>query len=128
MNATGMLAVGIGAAVGAWTRWALAIVLNPLLPYLPLGTLAANLVGGYLIGVAVAVLGAHAALPPEIRLFVVTGFLGALTTFSTFSAEVVDLLERHHYGWVATLVASHVLGSVLAVIAGIGTIRVLSSG
>ena len=90
----GFAAVGIGAALGAWLRWGLSTWLNPRVPSFPLGTLAANLVGGYLVGFAVAFFLARHSLPPEVRLFVVTGFLGGLTTFSTFSAEVVELLMR----------------------------------
>ena len=84
MNVLGLLAVGSGAAAGAWLRWWLGIVLNPVFPTLPLGTLAANLIGGYLMGIALAVLSHFEALPPEARLLITTGFLGGLTTFSTF--------------------------------------------
>jgi fluoride exporter len=121
----GLLAVGGGAALGAWLRWWLGIVLNPLFPTLPLGTLAANLVGGYLIGIALAVVSHFEALPPEIRLLVVTGFLGGLTTFSTFSAEATTLLGRGQYGWTAVLVVAHVLGSVAMTFAGIASMRLL---
>ena len=80
---SGFIAVGGGAAVGAWLRWGLGMALNPLFPTLPLGTLAANLIGGLMIGFAMELLTRHAVLPPEVRLLVVTGFLGGLTTFST---------------------------------------------
>src|SRR5205807_3992604 len=90
----GFLAVGGGAAVGAWLRWWLGMLLNPLFPTLPLGTLAANLVGGYLMGIALAVLSHFEALPPEARLLITTGFLGGLTTFSTFSAEATRSEEH----------------------------------
>src|SRR5260221_11979517 len=92
-----ILAVGIGAAVGAWLRWALGTWLNPRMGDLPLGTLAANLVGGYLIGVAIAAFADRTEIPHAWRLFIVTGFLGGLTTFSTFSAESVALLMRGSY-------------------------------
>src|SRR5471030_28273 len=85
MNAIGLFAVGAGAAIGAWLRWALSLGLNVVLPNLPLGTLTANLVGGFLIGVAVELYTLHPMIAPQIRLFVITGFLGGLTTFSTFS-------------------------------------------
>jgi CrcB protein len=113
------VAVGAGAAIGAWLRWGLGALLNPLFPTLPLGTLAANLVGGFLMGVALAVLGHYEALAPELRLLVTTGFLGGLTTFSTFSAEATTLLSRSEYAWSAVLVAAHVAGSILLTFAGL---------
>lgn len=113
------VAVGAGAAMGAWLRWGLGALLNPLFPTLPLGTLAANLVGGFLMGVALAVLGHYEALAPELRLLVTTGFLGGLTTFSTFSAEATTLLSRSEYAWSAVLVAAHVAGSILLTFAGL---------
>ena len=125
MSAAGFAAVGIGAAAGAWLRWWLGIALNHLIPTLPLGTLAANLVGGYLIGVAVALMDHYQALPPELRLFVITGFLGGLTTFSTFSAEAATLLMHQQGGWFAALIAGHVAGSILMTFAGIATIRLI---
>jgi protein CrcB len=79
MNAAGFVAVGIGAALGAWLRWGFGVLLNPLLPTLPLGTLAANLIGGYLIGVAIEIFAQHSGIPPEVRLLIITGFLGGLT-------------------------------------------------
>ena len=122
---SGILAVGGGAAVGAWLRWWLGVLLNPLFPTLPLGTLAANLVGGLLIGFAMELLTRHAVLPAEARLLVTTGFLGGLTTFSTFSAEVVTLLMRREYLWGSITIASHVVGSLVMTIAGIMLIRVI---
>ena len=123
MTFNGLLAVGAGAAIGAWLRWWLSAALNPLLPSLPLGTLAANLVGGYLIGVAFAAFTHFQALAPEARLFVVTGFLGGLTTFSTFSAETAELIGRAQYGWTAALLLGHVAGSVCMTFAGMATFR-----
>lgn len=125
MSGTGFVAVGLGAALGAWLRWALGAVLNPLVPALPLGTLAANLAGGFLIGVAIEYFSRHAGLPPEARLLVITGFLGGLTTFSTFSAEAVTLLARAQYGWAAALVLSHLAGSLLATGLGICAVKAL---
>lgn len=119
------VAVGAGAAIGAWLRWGLAALLNPLFPTLPLGTLAANLVGGFIMGVALAVLGHYEALAPELRLLVTTGFLGGLTTFSTFSAEAAALLARAQYGWTAALVAAHVAGSILLTLAGLALAQLL---
>ena len=121
----GILAVGGGAAIGAWLRWWLGVLLNPLFPTLPLGTLAANLVGGLLMGFAMELLTRHAIVMPEARLLITTGFLGGLTTFSTFSAEVVTLLLRKEYLWGSILVASHVVGSVAATILGMLLVRAL---
>lgn len=121
----GLLAVGAGAAAGAWLRWWFGILFNPLLPTLPLGTLSANLVGGYLMGVAMAAFAEHPGLPPEARLLLATGFLGGLTTFSTFSAETVTLLLRAQYGWTAAIVGAHVLGSLAMTAVGIWTVKFL---
>ena len=123
MSAAGFLAVGIGAAVGAWMRWWLGVLLNPVIPALPLGTLVSNLAGGYLMGIAMAIMEQNQALSPELRLLVTTGFLGGLTTFSAFSGEAASLLGQHQYGWFAALIAAHVAGSILMTIAGIATIR-----
>ncbi len=120
-------AVGIGAALGAWLRWGLATWLNPRLPHFPLGTLAANLVGGYLVGIAVALILARPELSPAWRLFVITGFLGGLTTFSSFSAEVTTLLARGDYASGLLLAATHLAGSLLLTAAGFATVRALAS-
>ncbi len=125
MGFYGFLAVGIGAVLGAWLRWWLGLVFNPIFPTLPLGTLAANLLGGYLIGVAVAFFTEHAGLPPEGRLFVITGFMGALTTFSTFSAESVTLISRGEYLWAAVHVGTHLGGSLFMTGLGLATFNVL---
>lgn len=124
---SGFVAVGVGAVLGAWLRWWLGIWFNSATPNLPAGTLTANLVGGYLIGVAFQYFSTKNGLPPEMRLFVVTGFLGALTTFSSFSAEAVGLLSRGEYGWALAHTLSHLLGSLLATFAGIATLKVLQS-
>jgi CrcB protein len=127
MNGAGFLAVGAGAALGAWLRWGLSVALNHLTPNLPLGTLTSNIIGGYLIGVAVEVLVHHSLLTPEWRLFIITGFLGGLTTFSTFSAEAVNLLSREQYGWVTALIGAHLAGSLMMTVLGIMTVRALMS-
>jgi CrcB protein len=119
------MAVGVGAALGAWLRWWLGLLLNPLLPAVPMGTLAANLMGGYLIGASVEYLGQHSALPPEARLFVITGFLGGLTTFSSFSAEAVLLFQRLEWGWLILHASAHVLGSIAMTLLGVATVRML---
>jgi CrcB protein len=121
----GFIAVGGGAASGAWLRWGLGSLLNAIFPTLPLGTLAANLIGGYLMGLAMGYMSHYETLTPEMRLLITTGFLGGLTTFSSFSAETVTLLARHQYGWTAALVGLHVVGSVLLTFAGIETVRLL---
>ena len=119
-----LLAVGAGAVFGAWLRWGLGLLLNPVFPTLPLGTLTANLLGGFVIGLMMA--GADPfGLSPSTRLFITTGFLGALTTFSTFSAETMSLLLRAQYAWAAATVAVHVSGSLLLTGAGILLVRVL---
>lgn len=124
---TSLLAVGGGAACGAWLRWALSLWLNPRLPMFPLGTLAANLIGGYLVGLAVGYFAARHDLPPEWRLFVITGFLGGLTTFSTFSSEVTQLLLRGDYLAGLGLAATHLFGSLLLTAAGLATWRALAA-
>ncbi|WP_082648085.1 fluoride efflux transporter CrcB [Lysobacter antibioticus] len=118
-----LFAIATGATLGAWARWGLGIWLNPLNGNLPLGTLAANLIGGYVIGLAVAWFGSHPTISPEWRLFVITGLLGGLTTFSTFSAETVHLLGRQQYGWAFAAVALHVAGSLLMTVLGLITAR-----
>jgi CrcB protein len=126
LTAYGLLAVGIGAMLGAWLRWALSLWLNAMLPAIPPGTLAANLIGGYLIGIAVAYFVAHPGIAPEWRLFAITGFLGGLTTFSTFSAESVSLLQQARYLAACTHVGLHLAGSILATIAGFATWRAVA--
>ena len=125
---SGILAVGGGAAVGAWLRWGLGTLLNPIFPTLPLGTLTANLSGGLMMGLAIELVTRHDLLSPELRLLVTTGFLGGLTTFSTFSAETVTLMLRQQYAWTAAIVSTHLVGSLLMTFAGIGLMRVLLKG
>lgn len=119
----GILAVGGGAAIGAWLRWGLGVMLNPVFPTLPLGTLSANLIGGLLIGFAMEIITRHAIMSPELQLLTTTGFLGGLTTFSTFSAEIVTLLLRKEYLWGTIAIASHVVGSLALTILGILLVR-----
>jgi len=113
-------AICVGASLGALARWGLDLWLNPV-ALLPLGTLTANLVGGYLVGICVAVFAALPQLDPVWRLALVTGFLGALTTFSSFSAEVVAMLMQQRYGLALATAALHLLGSLLLTLAGIKT-------
>jgi len=119
------LAVGGGAAVGAWLRWGLGIALNPVFPTVPLGTLASNLVAGFLMGIAMELVTRNASMPPEIRLLMTTGFLGGLSTFSAFSAEIVTLLSHKEYLWGAITISAHVVGSVVLTILGIYFIRLI---
>lgn len=121
------IAIGAGAACGAWLRWGLGLWLNPSLPELPVGTLVANLLGGYLIGLAVAFFMQHPGLSAEWRLLIITGFLGGLTTFSTFSAETVTLLIRGQYAWGMGIIAAHLGGSLLMTVLGIQTFKWLHS-
>jgi len=118
-----LLAVGGGAAIGAWLRWGLGLALNPLFPTLPLGTLAANLIGGLLMGLAMEVITRHSMLPPAVRLLVTTGFLGGLTTFSTFSAEITTLLTRGEWYWAVLGIVAHVAGSLVMTMIGILLMR-----
>lgn len=127
MGAAGFVAVGVGAALGAWFRWWLGVMFNAVNPNLPYGTLAANLIGGYLVGVAVAFFTTNGALPVEYRLFAITGFLGGLTTFSSFSAEAVGLLMEARYGWATVLILSHLAGSLAMTVLGIFSMRMLQA-
>jgi CrcB protein len=113
------IAVGVGAALGAWLRWGLSVLWNPLWSWIPLGTLASNLIGGLLMGIAMGFITHYEAMSPQLRLLVTTGFLGGLTTFSTFSAEGTSLLLRGELGWTAALVLLHVVGSIACTFAGL---------
>ena len=115
-------AVSVGSSLGALLRWWLGARLNAHFPPIPPGTLAANLLGGYVVGVAVALFATYTAIAPEWRLLVITGFCGGLTTFSTFSAELVTLLQQGRAGWALAAAAAHLGGSLLMTLAGIGTV------
>lgn len=125
MNWSGLFAVGVGSVCGGWLRWWLSLRLNPLFPNLPLGTLASNLVAGYIIGVAVGALMHGPSLSPQARLLLMTGFCGGLSTFSTFSAETYTLLARGQLGWGLGEVAVHVCGSLLATLLGVLSLRLV---
>ena len=126
--APALLAVFVGAGCGACLRYALGETLNRLMPQMPLGTLAANLIGGYLVGVAIAFFAWRTDVSLLWRLALITGFLGGLTTFSTFSAEVVNAFTRGEPGWALAIAASHLGGSLLLTVLGIATVRALVSG
>ncbi|MEI2429960.1 MULTISPECIES: fluoride efflux transporter CrcB [Lysobacter] len=117
------VSIFIGAGLGALLRWWLGLALNPLFPTVPMGTLAANALGGLLMGVLMAVFAQYETLPLALRLALTTGFLGGLTTFSTFSAETSSLLLRGEYGWAGAIVAAHVGASLLATLAGVMAVR-----
>lgn len=118
-----ILAIAIGSALGALLRWFLGLKLNSLLPSIPPGTLTANLVGGYVIGAAVAYFAAVPGLAPEWRLLIITGFCGGLTTFSTFSVEVVTLLQEGRLVWAMGAIAVHVTGSLLMTLLGLASMN-----
>ena len=117
-----IVAISVGGSLGSLLRWWLGTMFNAHFPTLPPGTLTANLVGGYIIGLAVAFFGTYTALAPEWRLLVITGFCGGLTTFSTFSSEIVTLLQEGRSLGACGAAALHLAGSVLMTFAGIGTV------
>lgn len=123
----GIIAVSVGGGGGALLRWWLGLTLNQFFPAIPPGTLAANLIGGYVVGAAMAFFGTYTALAPEWRLLVITGFCGGLTTFSTFSGEVVTLMQQGRLLLALGAAAAHLLGSILMTFAGIGTVLMLRS-
>ena len=116
-----VIAICVGASLGALARWGLGLWLNTSAAWLPWGTLAANLIGGYLVGVCVAVFNNLPQLDPVWRLALVTGFLGALTTFSSFSAEVVGMLQLQRYALAAGTAALHLFGSLILTLLGLKT-------
>ena len=120
-----LLAICLGASLGAILRWGLGTAFNALFPTIPPGTWLANMLGGYLMGVAIAYFGQQTGLAPEWRLLVITGFLGGLTTFSTFSAEVITLVQQGRMLWAGAAVSAHVLGSLVMTLLGLATVSVL---
>lgn len=127
MSGAAILAIGVGAALGAWLRWWLGLALNASFPAIPPGTLAANWIGAYVIGVAIAFFAQAPSLSPEWRLFIITGFCGGLTTFSTFSAEISALVQQGRFAVVAGSVVLHVAGSVSMTLLGIASWRWFAS-
>ncbi|MFL1493798.1 fluoride efflux transporter CrcB [Pseudomonas antarctica] len=114
-----LFVIAIGASLGAWLRWLLGMKLNALFPTIPPGTVVANMVGGYIIGLAIAFLAASPSLSPEWRLLLITGFCGGLTTFSTFSAETVALIQEGRLLWALGSISLHVVGSLAMTAAGL---------
>jgi len=123
MGVLPFISVFVGAGLGALLRWWLSLALNPYFTEVPLGTLASNLIGGFLVGVVVAYLSIKSDLSPEVRLFLITGFMGGLTTFSSFSAEVVTMLVRGQPGWALATVGMHLFGSLALTALGMMTVR-----
>jgi fluoride exporter len=119
------LYVVIGGSIGSLTRWGLGLLLNPLFPTIPMGTLIANLAGGYLIGNMIGLMQVFPTLPEAVRLLIITGFLGGLTTFCTFSAETVYLFLERNYLYTLISILSHVGGTILMTILGIFTIKII---
>ena len=126
MPLTAFLVTGAGAFLGACLRYAFGLALNPVFPTIPLGTLAANLLGGLVIGAMMALFVQFQTLSPELRLFVVTGFLGGLTTFSTFSAETVTLLLRREYLWAFGIIGAHLIGSLVMTLVGFFLVQTIA--
>lgn len=125
MNLASPFAVAGGAGIGALIRWTLGLALDAIFPAIPLGTLVANLVGGFLMGLVIGSLDQFQTLPLEWRLAITTGFLGGLTTFSTFSGETINHVLRQQWGWAGTLILVHVAGSLLAALLGVFAIRAI---
>lgn len=123
-----ILAIFSGAGFGAVLRWFLGTKFNSIYPSIPLGTLSANLIGGYLIGLFIAFFASNTALAPEWRLFIITGFLGGLTTFSTFSAEIVTLIQEGRLSMSIVAVVLHVIGSIMMTLLGIASYTLLQKG
>jgi len=120
-----IVALCVGGSLGTLVRWWLGLTLNGQFPTIPPGTLAANLIGGYVVGIAIALFATYTSLAPEWRLFVITGFCGGLTTFSTFSAETVTLLQQGRALWACAAMGAHLAGSLIMTFAGIGTVALL---
>ncbi|KAA0977022.1 fluoride efflux transporter CrcB [Pseudomonas sp. ANT_H12B] len=122
-----LIVIAAGASLGAWLRWILGMKLNALFPTIPPGTVVTNMVGGYIIGLAIAFLAASPTLSPEWRLLIITGFCGGLTTFSTFSAEAVSLIQEGRLLWALGSISLHVVGSLAMTAFGLITYQVVGA-
>jgi len=116
-----ILAIALGSSIGALLRWALSVNYNLRFTAIPPGTLLSNLIGGYVVGLAIAFFSSNPQIAPEWRLFLITGFCGGLTTFSTFSAEIVTLLQEGRLAWAVGAIGAHLAGSLLMTLAGFQT-------
>lgn len=122
-----LIAISAGASLGAMLRWGLGVAFNALYPAIPPGTWLANMLGGYLVGVAVGFFAQHTGLTPEWRLLIITGFLGGLTTFSTFSVEVVALIQQGRLMWAGAAISVHVLGSLAMTLLGLASVTLFQA-
>lgn len=127
MSFATILSVAFSAGAGALLRWMLGAMLNPIYPSIPLGTLAANLIGGFLMGIFMAITKNHLFLPEAARLAITTGFLGGLTTFSTFSGEAITLFGQREYLMMLLMVTAHVIGSLCCTILGVFTVKIFTT-
>ena len=128
MNLYGWLMVAGGGILGCLLRWRLGVLFNPLFPTVPLGTIAANLAAGFVIGISIALSEHYATVPAEVRLFLATGFCGGLSTMSTFAAESFTLISKNELLWGAAHLGMNVIGSILMVMIGIQFVRFILSG
>lgn len=115
----GFIMVGAGGIFGCWFRYLLSDFLNPIVLHLPLGTLTANLIAGFVMGCLIGIFQTFTSLPVELRLFTATGLMGGLSTYSTFSSEAVTLLFAGRYGWFAAHIASNLFGTLALTLLGI---------
>ena len=121
-----LISIALGSILGAWLRWLIGLKLNPIFPAIPLGTVTVNFIGGFIIGFAISYF-SQSALSPNYKLFVITGFCGALTTFSTFSAEIIALLQQGKLSYAVAAIVIHVIGSLVFTLIGMSLHQWLSA-
>lgn len=124
-GAYAIAAISLGSVIGALLRYGLSLALNAMVPHIPMGTLAANWIAAYIVGAAIAFFAAMPGLSPNWRLFVITGLAGGLSTFSTFSAELLTLLRDGRLGWSAGMLALHLGGSLAMTALGMATLSLI---